>query len=325
VTVAREHGHIDSAPTRYGRTRSCERSASGAAVVSRDGAVELRPRIRPVRPRVSQRADPESAYPNEFFVLAERDLDIGVAKALRLKAKLAIANNQILAIEARLPAGRVSPNVRNGLGSVWPSKDLPVSRVYQVVDGNRLSPMSVEEATAKSLALHEAAFRPYPELAPRSVSFLPIARACQASCPFCFSEASASAEQKQRRVDWSAIRMWLRLATSRGAERAVVTGGGEPTMLPFMDLTRLVGECSDQVTNVVLITNGISLADLGTSEAIERLLALRRAGLSVLAVSRHHHDERINGTLMNAETQHHGSSAPFDAPSRARVTGSERA
>ncbi len=246
---------------------------------------------------------PESTYPGESYVLVERDLGIGISKAGRLKAKLAIAGDQILAIEARLPAGRVSPNVRNGLGFVWASPDLPVSRVYRVLDGNGLEPISVEEATAASLALHGPAFHPYPALAPRSVSFLPIARGCQASCPFCFSEASASADQKQQRIDWSAIRPWLRLARSRGAERAVITGGGEPTMLPFPDLSRLVGECRDHVAKVVLITNGVSLARLEPSDAIEQLLTLRRAGLSVLAVSRHHQDERINGALMNAETR----------------------
>ena len=246
---------------------------------------------------------PESTYPTESYVLEERDLDIGISKACRLKAKLAIPGDQIVAIASRLPAGRVLPNMRNGLGSVWASPDLPVSRVYRVLDGNRLEPMSVEEASAASLALHGAAFHPYPALAPRSVSFLPIARGCQASCPFCFSEASASADQKQQRMDWSAVRTWLQLARSRGAERAVITGGGEPTMLPFPDVIRLVGECRDQITKVVLITNGVSLARLELSEAIERLVALRGAGLSVFAVSRHHQDERTNGALMNAETQ----------------------
>lgn len=246
---------------------------------------------------------PESTYPGESYVLAERDLGIGISKARRLKAKLAIANDQIVAIEARLPVGSISPNPRTGLGYVWASPDLPVSRMYRVLDGNCLEPMSVEEATAASLALHGAAFHPYTALTPRSVSFLPIARGCQASCPFCFSEASASADQKQQRIDWSAVRTWLRLATSRGAERAVITGGGEPTMLPFPGLIRLVEECSNQVAKVVLITNGISLAQLEPSDTVERLVALRRAGLSVLAISRHHQDEGINLALMNAETR----------------------
>lgn len=48
---------------------------------------------------------PESTYPGESYVLAERDLDIGRSKARRLKAKLAIAGDQIVAIEALyLPA-----------------------------------------------------------------------------------------------------------------------------------------------------------------------------------------------------------------------------
>jgi hypothetical protein len=246
---------------------------------------------------------PESAYPNESYVLARCDLDIGIAKALKLKAKLAIPNDEVVVLEARLPAAGVAPNVRNGLGSVWPSADLPVSRVHRVLGEARLSCTSVEETMARSLALHEAAFRPYSALAPRSVSFLPIARGCQASCPFCFSEASVSAQQKQRRPAWDAVRAWLRLARSRGAERAVITGGGEPTLLPFGDLKRLIDECHEAVGKVVLITNGIRLASFAPREATECVGALRHAGLAVLAISRHHHEERINTTLMNAETE----------------------
>jgi len=132
---------------------------------------------------------------------------------------------------------------------------------------------------------------------------LPIARGCQAACPFCFSEASASADQKQRRLDWDKVRTWLHLARSRGADRAVITGGGEPTMLPFSDLTRLVRECREHAAKVVLITNGIALACVSPAVAVERLVALRHAGLNVLALSRHHHDEAINRGLMNAETR----------------------
>ncbi len=245
---------------------------------------------------------PESTYPNEFYVLAPEDLAIGVSKASKLRARLGLANNELIAIEAALPAELCLPNVRNGLGSVWPSSNLPVANVWRVDDEGAIAPLTLEEAMAKSLALHESTFHSYETLVPRSVSLLPIARGCQAACPFCFSEASASADQKQARVDWGAIRGWTRLAKARGAERAVITGGGEPTMLPFTDLTRLVEICRSEFAKVVIITNGVKFAMMSEEEASEHLVVLKSAGLQVLAVSRHHPDEQRNARLMNLET-----------------------
>jgi Radical SAM superfamily/4Fe-4S single cluster domain len=141
-----------------------------------------------------------------------------------------------------------------------------------------------EDAMARSLAVRASEFIPYATLRPRSISFLPIARGCQAACPFCFSEASASAEQRQARLDSTTVGNWLRLAHERGAERAVITGGGEPTLLGDLALRSLVEACSGRFSKVVLITNGFALAT--ADDPAESLRALREAGLSVLAVSR---------------------------------------
>jgi len=248
-------------------------------------------------------AIPESTYPNEFYVLPADEIGTGVAKASRLRDKLRIPGDEFLALESALPREQMKPNLRNGIGFVWPSPDLPVSKLYAVgPEGELAEPMSLEETMAKSLALHAGTFLPYTAIKPRSLSFLPIARGCQAACPFCFSEASASAQQKQARPDWGSIRQWVHLAHRHGAERAVITGGGEPTLLQWADLVQLIQTCRSRFNKVVLITNGVTLARMNETEAIKHLQELQDAGLSVLAVSRHHSTEAINTKLMNLET-----------------------
>lgn len=247
---------------------------------------------------------PESTYPDEFYVLPGDGLPVGAAKAARLRDRLAIPGDGLIALAASLDPADVAPNRRNGLGFVWPSPDLPLHGVHLVSDDGALGEgIGFENAMARSLALNAAAFKSYAELTPRSVSFLPIAKGCQAACPFCFSEASVSAEQKPARPDWTVIEHWLDAARRRGAERAVITGGGEPTLLRWPDLLRLVHACRGQFDTVVLITNGLRLAALGKGEIVAHLAALRDAGLSVLAVSRHHQDEERNAALMNVATR----------------------
>lgn len=249
-------------------------------------------------------AIPQSTYPNESYLLPLGELNVGVAKASRLLQKLSIPADQLVAMEATLPSAMLAPNTRNGLGRVWPSADLPVSKIFSIDEGGRLgAPMSIEDAMAKSLGLHASSFAAYASLKPRSLSFLPVARGCQAACPFCFSEASASAEQPRGRLDEPIIQRWVRLAASRGAERAVITGGGEPTLMPRKELLKLIETCRSQLGKVVLITNGVQFACAPRSECLQSLSTLHDAGLSVLAVSRHHPDEAINARLMRYSTQ----------------------
>lgn len=248
-------------------------------------------------------AIPESRYPLESYLLPTADLSIGVAKASRLRAKLGIRGDRLVALRAAVAPSSVQPNLRNGLGLVWPSPDLPVSEVYQVGSNGLLGPrLGLEEAMARSLALHAASFVPYADLQPRSVSFLPIARGCQAACPFCFSEASVSADQARGSLQLEQVSDWAALARHRGAERAVITGGGEPTLLPWTKLLGLIRTCKHHYEKVVLITNGVQLAKLTEGAAVERLSELADAGLAILAVSRHHHDETVNAGRMKLST-----------------------
>jgi pyruvate-formate lyase-activating enzyme len=248
-------------------------------------------------------AIPESRYPDTFHLLTEAELDIGIDKARRLLVKLAIPDDRLLVLRAELPHESLRPNLRNGIGLVWPSPDLPLAGLHEVAPDGRLGArMRLEDAMARSLALHADAFLPWDSIRPRSISFLPIARGCQAACSFCFSKASASVEQPQARIDWAGIDLWLQRALARGAERAVITGGGEPTLVKRVDLLRLVRACRARFDKVVLITNGLALVSQGEAEAALRLAELQAAGLSVLAVSRHHVDETANAALMKIAT-----------------------
>jgi pyruvate-formate lyase-activating enzyme len=247
---------------------------------------------------------PESRYPLESYLLSAADLSVGVAKASRLRDKLGIRGDGLVVLEAGVPRSNVRPNSRNGIGLVWPSPDLPIAGVYEIGPDGKLGPdLGIETAMAKSLALHSDSFVPYAALQPRSVSFLPIARGCQAACPFCFSEASVSAEQKQGGLHPEAIRRWAALAQSKGAQRAVITGGGEPTLMRWEQTLGLIRACKEHYNKVVLITNGVRLASLPVSKSAGHLHELAKAGLSVLAVSRHHHEESINTGLMRLETR----------------------
>lgn len=249
-------------------------------------------------------AIPESRYPDAFHLLTEAELSIGVDKARRLLAKLAIPDDRLLVLRAELPRESLRPNLRNGIGQVWASPDLPLAGLHEIEPDGRLGVrIRLEDAMARSLALHADAFLPWDSLRPRSISFLPIARGCQAACPFCFSEASASVEQPQARIDWAGVDLWLQCAQAHGAERAVITGGGEPTLMKRVDLLQLVRACRARFDKVVLITNGLALAAQGEAEAALRLAELHAAGLGVLAVSRHHVDEAANAALMKVATQ----------------------
>jgi pyruvate-formate lyase-activating enzyme len=246
----------------------------------------------------------ESRYPRESYLLPAADLGIGVAKASRLRDKLNILGDGLLVLRANVTRSSVRPNLRNGVGLVWPSPDLPVSGVFQLGSNGQLGEkVGIEQVMAKSLALHSGSFIPYPSLRPRSVSFLPIARGCQAACPFCFSDASVSTDQTHGAVNLRQIEAWAALARSRGAERAVITGGGEPTLLSWRRIQEIVRTCKRHYEKVVLITNGVRLASLPESELAAQLRGLALAGLSVLSVSRHHHEEDVNAALMKLNTR----------------------
>lgn len=125
-------------------------------------------------------------------------------------------------------------------------------------------------------------------------SVLPVRRACNCHCPFCFSKSSISALGRERwEPNDGAVRRYLRWARERGATRFVVTGGGEPLLRPDLSV-RLVALGREVFDEVALFTNGARLdAELGGR--------LADAGLSYLCWSRHHHEDDVNRVLMGED------------------------
>ncbi|MEU2898692.1 radical SAM protein [Streptomyces sp. NPDC001273] len=248
---------------------------------------------------------PESTYPDRFHLLTRAELGIGVGKARRLLDRLAIPGDRLLVLETTVDPDKLVPNVSTGLGMELHEPRIRLSAIHEcdpAGDGFTLRPTTVEDAMAASLHLHGSARRPYADMRPRSVSLLPVAAACQARCSFCFSAASISSDQAPARVPWDAVAHWLEHARAAGAERAVITGGGEPTLIPFEQQLRLVSACSEAFPKVVLITNAHTLAKGPHADRAGRLAALSAAGLSVLAISRHHQDDAVNDRLMMLRT-----------------------
>jgi hypothetical protein len=248
---------------------------------------------------------PESTYPDRFFLLRREELAIGIDKASSLLARLGLQGDRLIALQTEVDTEDLQPNTHNGKGRFIHADRIAVTGLHAVVRNgtqDELMPLEAEDAMAASLRMLQATFHDFARIRPRSVSFLPIAMACQARCPFCFSKASISSDQSQVRIDWDNVAQWLDRAREEGAERAVITGGGEPTLLPRVALERLVAESARHFDKVVLITNAHVLAVAAEEERIERLDALYRAGLTVLAVSRHHYDAAGNEQLMQLAT-----------------------
>lgn len=247
---------------------------------------------------------PRSTYPGRFFVLASSELGIGVAKASRLLTKLQLPGDRLLVLEAHVAPDALQLNLETdtGLGQVLPGSRLPIAAVHWVAGDGTLEATTVEEALATSLKTLSTELTPYAALAPRTLSVLPIARACQASCRFCFSECSASLGQRARLADIVGVERWMAPAAAAGTKRFVITGGGEPGLLAHSSLTELIAAGRRHFPTVVLITNGIHLAGPPAPRRAAMLLDYARWGLSVLAISRHHGDDSVNRAIMGVDT-----------------------
>jgi molybdenum cofactor biosynthesis enzyme MoaA len=235
-------------------------------------------------------------------LLRRAEIDIGVAKASRLLGRLGLDGDRLIVLETSVADDDLHANARTGLGRYVERPHIRVTGVHGLSPDGPLEPWSVEDAMARSLRVLHPRLLPYEALRPRSVSLLPIARGCQARCAFCFSRASISAEQESGRLDEGVVAAVLREGRRRGAERAVITGGGEPGLVPFARLLDLVRACAEWFPRkVVLITNGRFLADLDESARQAALRALEGAGLTILSLSRHHPDPSVNARIMSLD------------------------
>jgi pyruvate-formate lyase-activating enzyme len=122
-------------------------------------------------------------------------------------------------------------------------------------------------------------------------SVLPVRRACNCRCPFCFSRSSISALEGEFAGDLE-LDGYFAFARERGAARLVVTGGGEPLLRKEWVL-RIVRAGREWFPEIALFTNASFLDPAYAA-------ALAEAGLSYLCYSRHHYDDEVNRTLMGA-------------------------
>ena len=127
-------------------------------------------------------------------------------------------------------------------------------------------------------------------------SVLPVRMACNLACPFCFSKSSISTLAGER-PDWSQldVERYYEFAAANGATRLVITGGGEPLLLPEATVS-LIERGRKWFNEIALFTNGTFL----TRSLAQKLAA---AGLSYVCYSRHHDDDAACRRLM-------GSGAP---------------
>ncbi|RUL75421.1 radical SAM protein [Dyella choica] len=247
----------------------------------------------------------ESTFPDRFFLLHRHELAVGVEKASKLLHKLGIHGDRLIVLETEVDPAQLHAHTVSGRGQFIHDRQIALTRIYDWkpgADDGQLRARQVEDVMADSLGLAHQRMHAYADVKPRTISFLPVASACQARCTFCFSKASISHDQVHAKPDWRMIEDWLDLAATRGAERAVITGGGEPTLLPANSLQKLITFCGQRFDKVVLITNAHQLARLPEAERSRHLRALYDAGLRVLAISRHHFDAARNERLMGLHT-----------------------
>lgn len=228
---------------------------------------------------------PESRHPDAFYMLREDEpWSPGLAKARRLIAKLGRPHDRVVALRAELPIGvdGMTPNTvtGTGVGWRWPRPAVPLSGIAWVDEGDALQGTFHEEVTAQAYRVIDDGFRAWDDCRPRSFSILPIARACQARCGFCFSKASVSDLVRQRHMPETQQLAWADYALARGAQRAVITGGGEATLLGSAKLLGLVAALRRRFASTLLISNGAVLDRSSVAALVD-------AGLTTLAISRH--------------------------------------
>ncbi|BDS06832.1 hypothetical protein NT6N_18720 [Oceaniferula spumae] len=254
---------------------------------------------------------PESSYPNQFFLLKKEELSIGIRKARKLLQKLNLPGDRLIVLTTHASDTSLRNDHPSGVAQYLAQDFIELDALHYIEekqsdDKFELIPKRVEDVMADSFQVIEPYLLPWSELEPRTISILPIAMACQASCKFCFSKASVSSEFKGKIDDWSHITAAISAGKNAGVQRAVITGGGEPTLLEKNQLLKLIRQCSDNFSKTVLITNAISLAKQNPIARLETLRNWDDAGLSILAISRHHQNPEQNrsimGCLTNSET-----------------------
>lgn len=247
-----------------------------------------------------------STYPDHFYLLKQEELLIGVNKAKNLLEKInnehgmLISNNKIVKINTN-PSVEVFKNIKNGKGWFINENFIDVDSV-EIYENEQWKAVSIEDLNALSYKL-SFYMMDYKELTPRSLSFLPVASACQAKCKFCFSESSISLEQEKKVEDFKELEFWCQKAKKQGCERFVITGGGEPGIMKFDEIIKILNISKRYFSKNIMISNGLFLSKKKDEEIKQRLIDLKSNGLDVLSLSYHHYDPLKNKEIMGIDTK----------------------
>lgn len=234
-----------------------------------------------------------SSYPDRFFLLKEDELSIGLEKVSKLQEK---TGGDIIRIETNIPDHLLNKNIKNGKGWYINQNWIEVTKVYLYRLGI-WEERSIEDITALSFLLDDPTS--WDSIKPRSFSYLPISQACQASCKFCFSDYSISSEPRMTDKNYAMLNDWLVYAKANQAERFVLTGGGEPGLLPLKELETIFKMSSKYFKKNVMITNGIFLQ----KHDYTSLNRLHDSGLNIISLSVHHFDMKKNKMIMGVDTK----------------------
>ena len=236
---------------------------------------------------------PHNRFPHQAFTLDGNEIAIGLEKATDLCARLGREKDCPVVIETEVEAAELRTDHQSGIGAYVPGHSLRVvSLRYPQGDGHPETwpHWRLEDALAQSIIILAGAggLKPWAELRPRTLSWLPVGQACQASCAFCFSKASVSDHYRGglvRRGSLARLAEIAAAAQQAGAERAVITGGGEPTLLKDHLLCAGIEALARQLDRVVMITNGHLIAR--SAAPAEQARRWAEAGLTILSLSRH--------------------------------------
>ena len=164
---------------------------------------------------------PSTHYPDATYVVANDDpIEWHVhvqAKAQALVDRWGVPGDRVICLHATLPVqgpreACAVPNTHTGtgIGWRWPSPVLPLTgQGWRTEDGLWVT-VPHETLTAAAYALDTVHAQAWSACAPRTFSVLPIAKACNAACAFCFSKASVSDAVIPDRLDLSSVRAWAR-------------------------------------------------------------------------------------------------------------------
>lgn len=243
-------------------------------------------------------------FENKFFLLYEDELIIGYEKAKKILEKHGKENDEIICLETTTNL-KLFNNHQSRVGQYIKSSKIKVNKVYltKCIDGKvLLEQIRIEDLTSKSYIINTKE-KNVKHLKPRSISILPISIGCQAKCSFCFSKYSVSTDIEKQKLDFDLINNILIKSKNSGVIRAVITGGGEPTMLKNNDLINLIKLMSSHFKSLLMITNSYKYTLMSKEDIYLKLKELKSNGLTRLGISRHHYNLEINTKLMNLKIE----------------------